>query len=152
MADGIVAKGVYSKYCNGIIHFGSWVHGNEVKWFTDHVKEMYEGLILLQAGEKAFDRRKQIKAGWMAVLQDAKEYPIFHVDNITASRVMEGWLSKQANQSTLKPLSGAGYSAKWLAIFHLIHVHNGKGPMEAFRDEMMSLWKGVSRTCNKRKI
>jgi hypothetical protein len=34
----------------------------------------------------------------------------------------------------------------------LFRVHNGKGPTQDFQDEMMALWKGFSRTINKRKI
>jgi hypothetical protein len=83
---------------------------------------------LLQEEEKKKDRCKQIKAGWRAMLQNARQHPIVHINNITPSRVMEGWISKQANQLTLKPLSSAGYSGKWLAVFHLFRVHNGKGP------------------------
>jgi hypothetical protein len=88
----------------------------------------------------------------MAMLQNARQNPIMHVDNITASHVMEGWISKQATQATLKPLSSVGYGGKRSAIFHLLRVHNGKGPTEAFKDERMALWKGFSRTINKRKI
>jgi hypothetical protein len=36
MEDGVVDKGVYSKYCNDIIHFTRWMHGNELAWFTDN--------------------------------------------------------------------------------------------------------------------
>jgi hypothetical protein len=125
---------------------------NEVAWFTDYGKTSYDALQVLQEGESAMARRKRIKAAWMALLQNARHFPIMHVDNITASRVMEGWISKQANQVTLRPLSSAGYGGKRSAVFHLIRVHNGKGPTEAFKDEMTALWKGFSRTTNKRKI
>ena len=88
----------------------------------------------------------------MAMLQNARQHPIVHIDDITPSCVMEGWISKQANQLTLKPLLSAGYGGKWLAVFHLFRVHNGKGPTQDFQDEMTALWKGFSRTINKRKI
>jgi hypothetical protein len=63
---------------------------------------------------------------------------------------MEGWISKQANQIALKPLSSAGYGGKRTAVFHLFRVHNGKGPMQDFQDEMTALWKEFSRTTNKK--
>ncbi len=44
MADGVVDKQVYSKYCKDIIHFASWMHENEVAWFTDYGKATYEVL------------------------------------------------------------------------------------------------------------
>jgi hypothetical protein len=28
MEDGIVATGLYSRYCNDIIHFLTWIHPN----------------------------------------------------------------------------------------------------------------------------
>ena len=85
----------------------------------------------------------------MGLLRNAKQHPIVHIRAITPSRVMEGWILKQANQVTLKPLSSAGYGGKWTAVFHLFHVHNGKGPSQDFKDKMTALWKGFSRTTNK---
>jgi hypothetical protein len=53
----------------------------------------YDELNLLQENEKKKDRRKQMKEGGMArMLQNAKQNPIIHVENITPSRVMEGWI------------------------------------------------------------
>jgi hypothetical protein len=132
MADGVVDKGVYSKYCNDIIHFASWMNENEVAWFTDYGKATYDALHLLQEDERKQDRRKRIKAGWMAMLRNARQNPIIDINNITPSRVMEGWISKQANQVTLKPLLSADYGGKLSAVFHLFRVHNGKGPTSAF--------------------
>jgi hypothetical protein len=152
MEDGVVDKAVYSKYCNDIMHFANWMREHEESWFTDYGKAFYDELNLLQEDEKKKDRRKRIKDGWMARLRDARHNPIVHVDQITPSRVMEGWISKQANQATLKPLSSAGYGGKRTAVFHLFRVHNGKGPTQDFQDEMAALWKGFSRTTNKRKI
>jgi hypothetical protein len=34
----------------------------------------------------------------------------------------------------------------------MICCHNGKGPSQDFQDEMTSLWKGFSRTANKKKM
>ena len=152
MEDGVVDKGVYSKYCNDIIHFSRWMHENELAWFTDHGKAMYDELNLQQEDETKLLRRRRIKEGWMGLLRNAKQHPIVHTEAISPSRVMEGWISKQANQLTLKPLSSAGYGGKRTAIFHLFRVHNGKGPSQDFQDEMTALWKGFSRTNNKRKI
>jgi hypothetical protein len=72
---------------------------------------------------------------------------------ITPAHVMEGFISKQANQKNLKPLSPAGYSGKRTAVvFHtMIRCHNGKGPSQDFQDKMTSLWKGFSRTSNTKK-
>jgi hypothetical protein len=90
----------------------------------------------------------------MAMLQDARQNPILHINDITPSHVMEGWISKQANQLTHKPLlSSAVYGGKRLAVFNLFREHNGKGPMPEFQEEeMTALWKGFSRTIKKRKI
>ncbi len=120
MADGVVDKGVYSKYCNDIIHFATWAHDHEVGWFTEYGLASYEGLHLLQEDERRLSRRKRIKAGWMALLRNARQSPIFFVDTITPARVMEGWISKHANQATLKPLSATGYSGK--RTLPLIHI------------------------------
>jgi hypothetical protein len=45
----------------------------------------------------------------------------------------------------------AGYGRKWKAVSHLFQVHNGRGPTQDFQDEMTALWKGFSKTTNKRK-
>jgi hypothetical protein len=41
------------------------------------------------------------------------------------------------------------YGGKRTAVFHLFHVHNGKGLSQDFQDEMTALWKGFSQTTNK---
>jgi hypothetical protein len=152
MADGVVDKQVYPKYCNDIIHFATWIHATGLAWCTAYGKASFEAMNMLQEDEKRKDRSKQIKDGWMALLQNARQNPVFHIDDITPSRVMEGWISKQVNQITLKPFLSACYGGKRSAVFHLFCVHNGKGLMLDFQDEMTALWKGFSRTINKRKI
>jgi hypothetical protein len=113
---------------------------------------MYKALHLLQEEDKKKDRHKQIKAGWMTMLQNARQHPIVHINDTTPSRVMQGWISKQANQLTLKPLSSAGYSGKRPAVFHLFCVHNGKGPTQQdFQDEMMALWKAFPKQSTREK-
>ena len=119
MEDGVVDKGVYSKYCNDIMHFTSWMQENEPAWFTDYGKAQFEELNMLQEDETRLRRRKQLKQGWLGLLRNSKQRPIVHLDAISPSRVMEGWISKQANQVTLKPLSAAGYGGKRSAVFHL---------------------------------
>jgi hypothetical protein len=106
----------------------------------------------MQEGEKARPRRKRIKDEWLGMLRNAKHTPIIHVESITPARVMEGFISHQANQSTLKPLSPAGYGGKWTAVFHLIRCHNGRGPSTLFQEEMSALWKGFSWTTNQKKM
>jgi hypothetical protein len=75
MEDGVVDKGVYSKYCNDIIHFASWICENQVSWLTYHGKATYDELNLLHEDEKKKDRRKLIKEGWIAMIQNAKIIP-----------------------------------------------------------------------------
>jgi hypothetical protein len=47
MEDGIVAIGVYSRCCNEIMHFLTWIHQNEASWFTDYGKGKYDELLVL---------------------------------------------------------------------------------------------------------
>jgi hypothetical protein len=75
----------------------------------------------------------------MEMLQNSKQSPILHVESITPAHIMGGYISQQVNQKTLKPLSPAGYGEKRMAVFHLFHCHNGKGPSHAFQDEMTAL-------------
>jgi hypothetical protein len=152
MEDGIVDSTVYSRYCNEIIHLLTWIDENEDSWFTEYGQGKYNELLVLRMGEKAKARRARIKAAWMAMLRNSRQSPIVHVESITPARIMVGFISQQANQKTLKPLSPAGYGGKRTAVFHLIRCHNGKGPTQDFQDEMTALWKGFSRTANKKKM
>jgi hypothetical protein len=122
---------------------GTWIHDNEPCWFTEFGMGKYKELQVLQEGEGSRIRRKRIKDEWLAMLR---------IDMIKPVSIMEGYISKIANQKTLKPLSPAGYGGKRTAVFHLIRCHNGRGPTQDFQDEMTSLWKGFSRTTNKRKM
>jgi hypothetical protein len=88
----------------------------------------------------------------MTMLRNAKNNPIINVDSITPAIVMECYISRIANQHTLKQLSPAGYGGKRTGVFHLIRCHNGKGPSKDFLDEMTTLWKGFSQTTNKKKM
>jgi hypothetical protein len=152
MEDGIVDKGVYSRYCNEIIHLLTWINENEPTWLTEYGQGRYNELLVLQEGENKNARRKRIKEAWMEMLRNSRHKPIVHVGNITPARVLVGFISKQANQVTLKPLSPAGYGGKRTAVFHLMRCHNGKGPSQDFQDEMAALWKGFSRTTKKKKM
>jgi hypothetical protein len=44
--DDIVAKGVYSKYVNEIMHFAVWVRAEHAEWFTEYGKEKYDLLVI----------------------------------------------------------------------------------------------------------
>jgi hypothetical protein len=68
MEDGVVNKGVNSKYCNDIMHFTSWMHKNEPSWFTDYGKAQFEELNLLQEDETKRRHRQRMKQGWMGLL------------------------------------------------------------------------------------
>jgi hypothetical protein len=57
-------------------------------------------LAVLQEDERAIERRKPIKEAWMEMLQNTKQTPILNIGSITPARVMEGFISKQANQKT----------------------------------------------------
>ncbi len=52
MKDAIVAKGVYSKYVNEIMHFAVWVRAEHAEWFTEYGKEKYDALVILKENEK----------------------------------------------------------------------------------------------------
>jgi hypothetical protein len=144
MEDGIVNKGVYSKYCNEVILFAAWIHGHQASWFTQFGKTKYDELLVLQEGENQRQRRTQIKDEWMTMLRNARHNPIINVDSITPVVVMEGYISRIANQTTLKLLSPAKYRGERMGVFHLIHCHNSKGPSKDFLDKMTTLWKGFS--------
>jgi hypothetical protein len=152
MEEGIVDPDVYSRYCNEIMHVLRWMSENEPTWLTAYGQGRYNELLVMQEGEKARPRRKRIKDEWLGMLRNAKHTPIIHVESITPARVMEGFISHQANQSTLKPLSPAGYGGKRTAVFHLIRCHNGRGPSTLFQEEMSALWKGFSWTTNQKKM
>jgi hypothetical protein len=121
---------------------------SKVSWLTKYGKGRMDKLVELREDKQAIQRCKHIKEAWMEMLRNAKQTPILDIGSITPARVMEGFILKQANQKTLKPLSPAGYGGKRMAVFHMIRCHNGKGSSQDFQDKMMSLWKGFSRTLN----
>jgi hypothetical protein len=111
MKDAIVAKGVYSKYVNEIMHFVVWVCAEHAEWFMEYGKEKYDLLVILIENEKIQARQKRLKDGWMAMLRDAPNNAVFHVEQFTAARVMV-YISRQANQTTGRALSREGYGTK----------------------------------------
>jgi hypothetical protein len=111
MKDAIVAKGVYSKYVNEIIHFAVWVCAEHADWYTEYGKEKYDELVILKENEKSWVRQKRLKEGWMAMLRDALNNAVFHVEQFTAAKVML-FISRQANQTTGRALSKEGYASK----------------------------------------
>jgi hypothetical protein len=121
-----------------------WIHGNQASWFTEFGKGKYEEFLVLQEGKKRKECRRRIKEEWMTMLQNAKHSLIINIESITSMIVMEGYISRIANQKTLKPLSPAGYGGKRMGVFHLICCRNGKGPSQDFLDEMTTLRKGFS--------
>jgi hypothetical protein len=80
MEDGIVDPTVYSRYCNKIMTLGTWIHDNEPSWFTEFGMGKYEELQVLQEGKGSGLRRKRIKDEWLAMLRNAKNTPIVHIN------------------------------------------------------------------------
>ncbi len=111
MKDAIVAKGVYSKYVNEIMHFAVWVRAEHAEWFTEYRKKKYDVLVILKENKKIRARQKRLKDGWMAMLPDAPNNAEFHVEQFTAAKVML-YISRQANQTTGRALSREGYGTK----------------------------------------
>jgi hypothetical protein len=111
MRLGIVDPGVHSKYTNKIIHFAAWVRSDQEDWFTQFGKDSFDALDLECDNERIRARQKRVKEGWMAMLSNARNVPIFHVDAFHATRIMN-FVSRQANQTTGKPLSREGYGTK----------------------------------------
>jgi hypothetical protein len=127
MEDGIVDKGVYSKYCNKVILFAAWIHAIQASWFTKFGMGKYEELLVLREGKNKKACHKRIKEEWMMMLRNAKHTPTIHGESITPTIVMEGYIARIVNQKTLKPLTPAGYGGNRTGVFHLIHCHNGTG-------------------------
>jgi hypothetical protein len=107
----------------------------------------FEELLVLREGENRKACHKRIKEEWMMMLRNAKHTPTIHGESITPTIVMEGYIARIVNQKTLKPLTPAGYGGNRTGVFHLIHCHNGTGQCPR-----ITLWKGFSRTTNKRKM
>ena len=150
MRDGIVDPGVHSKHTNEIMHFAAWARINKEDWFTQYGKESGDALGLEQGNEGVRARHKRVKEGWMEMLSNARDVPVFNVDAFTATGVMD-FISRQANQTTGKPLSKEGYGTKRSCIRHLVRCHNGKGHSPDFDAELGTLWKGFTRVTVKRK-
>jgi hypothetical protein len=148
--DDIVAKGVYSKYVNEIMHFAVWDHAEHAEWCTEYGKEKYDLLVILIENERIRARQKRLKDGWMAMLRDTPNNVVFHVEQFTAAKVMV-YISRQANQTTGRALSREGYGTKRSCIRHLVRCHNSKEHSEEFEAELGCVWKGFTRTTTTRK-
>jgi hypothetical protein len=82
MEEEIVDPGVYSRYCNEIMHVLRWMNENEPTWFTEYGQGRYNELLVLQEGKKVRARQKLTKEEWMEMLQNAKHTPIIDVESI----------------------------------------------------------------------
>ncbi len=111
MKDAIVAKDVYSKYVDKIMHFAVWVRAEHAEWFTEYGKEKYDVLVSLKENKKSRAQQKRLKDGWMAMLWDAPNNAVFHFEQFTAAKVVL-YISRQANQTTGRALSREGYVTK----------------------------------------
>jgi hypothetical protein len=107
-------------------------------------------LVILIENEKIRARQKRLKDGWMAMLRDAPNNAVFHVEQFTAAKVMV-YISRQANQTTGRALSREGYGTKRSCIRPLVRCHNSKGHSKEFEAELGCLWKGFTRTTTTRK-
>jgi hypothetical protein len=150
MRDGIVVPGVHSKHTNEIIHFAAWVRTDREDWLTQYGKDNFDALDLERKNEGINARQKRVKEGWMAMLSNARNVPIFNVDAFNATAVMD-FVSRQSNQTTGKPLSKEMYRTKRCCIRYLVRCHNGKGFSAEFEAEVATLWRGFTRVTTKRK-
>jgi hypothetical protein len=65
MEDRIVDTGGYSRYCNEIIHFVTWIRENKVSRFTEYGKGKYDELLVLQENKRTKECHERIKEAWM---------------------------------------------------------------------------------------
>jgi hypothetical protein len=153
MENGIVAPGVYSSYCNSIIHFINWLFvedidvalplltplGHQTVCATRHARD----------GESKRAHRKRVKMLFMQRLRDARTAPLIVEANVNAEVAM-AYIATGANQRTGKALSESSYRGMKSAINHLFRCQNGLGTPSEYQQRIHNFWAGFGRVTNRR--
>jgi hypothetical protein len=139
MEDVTVDAGAYSRYCNKIMHFLAWA--GQIQQFTCATRRQES-----RTPQKAY---KGGMDGEATKCKTDSNSPCWAHNTCPRHAGLHLTTSEPKNLDILSP---AGYSAKRMGVFHFIWCHNGKGPSQDFQDKRTALWKGFSRTANKRKM
>ncbi|KAG7361502.1 hypothetical protein IV203_036603 [Nitzschia inconspicua] len=115
-----------------------------VDWLTEHGSDRLHAIQVRRAGEtnRAFNIR--IRTELHAVLRDANQNPVIHLDRIQPERFIEFILTLR-RAGTNRYLSKSSYGNKRASLFHLFRLHNRVGLTSAFSTELSNLFRGFYR-------
>ena len=122
MVEGIVDQGVGSKYVNEILLLMTWASQNQSDWLCEEVIVSYDSITRQREDENFNQCRKRIKGHYSALLQNAKNEPVFCLEKITVQRFME-YLASQAHYLTGSVLKSGSYGTKRSAFRHMFRLH-----------------------------
>lgn len=151
MVEGVVDQGVGSKYVNEILLLMDWAFLNQRNWLCEEILNEYPTINRQMVDENYTQSRRRIKEHYTTLLRNAKNVPVFALENITVQRFME-YLASQAHYITGKVLKSGSYGTKRSAFRHMFRLHNGKGFATEFDSEMSLAWRGFMRTMAKQNV
>ena len=82
------------------------------------------------------------------MMQKAQDKPVLRIDKFTPKRFME-YIAIHANQFAGKALGRAEYGRKRSVFSFFVKLHNRRGHLQEFKDELACLWKGFPAEENK---
>ena len=99
MVEGVVDQSVSNKYINEILLLMDWAFVNQQDWLPEEVLSAYPTITRQMIDENYTHCRKRIKDHYTMLLNNAKNVPVFKVENITVQWFME-YLASQAHYLT----------------------------------------------------
>ena len=142
--DGVVGQGTLGSYIGDIVAFLLWTNEHETEWLTHYGKGRLRNITRQRPGEAVRQRNKRVKLQVRALLREAENNPLIHLEAITAERFMNYVMSLRQIQNG-GYLSKSAYGNKRSALFHLYRAHNKLGFPESFRLRLGNLYRGFFR-------
>jgi hypothetical protein len=141
--DSIVSAKTYASYIGDLGHFLKWVALNEYAWLTEYGGTRLAEIETRNEDESVRSFRSRRLVSLKALLRDAYDQHVVHVDAITPNRYMDYVLTISGRQNRF--LSPSAYGSKRAALYHLFRLHNRIGFPASFKLEIGNLYKGFYR-------
>ena len=146
VGDSVVAPYTLRTYCTEILKFLNWCRENKPNWLQSVALLRLDEIQTRAPNERVRAFKARVQEALKILLQNAREEPILHIDDITAEGFME-YIMSCHNAFNGRYLSKSAYGNLSAALFHIFRLHNRLGFPDTFCLELGNLYRVFFSSC-----
>lgn len=145
LRDGIISDKTYQTYLGDISLLLQWAMTNQNDWVTAYGNTRLADIFVCRENETPRVYKTRLLLQLKALLRDAYDHKVIHLDAITPARYMDYILTLTGRNGN-RHLTNSSYNNKRSALYHLFRLHNRTGFPPEFSTELGNLFKGLYRS------